>query len=110
MIISFGYKHGVPDTKDKKVTVDVRNLPNPYTNIKLRHLKGDAKEVIEYIESFPSTETMYRQIKNYIVLPYYNYMDIYVGCTGGHHRSVYIANRLAKDLGVEVMHRDYEKE
>jgi RNase adapter protein RapZ len=116
MIYSFGYKHGPPEAEGHQITpdyltVDVRKLlSNPYHDKKLRPLRGDHLEAIKYIEDeTPNLDETYRGIRIMVrsYLQEYPGKDILVGCTGGHHRSVYMANRLGKDLGIGVSHLHY---
>lgn len=118
-IISFGHKYGVPGQVD--LLFDVRHLPNPYFEKGLRELTGNDKKVIKFLDSQEEVlETIKRftDLLNYL-LPLYkregkSYLTIGVGCTGGRHRSVMIANQLARELksdGLEisVLHRDIQK-
>jgi UPF0042 nucleotide-binding protein len=119
-IISFGHKFGTPRQVD--LLFDVRHLPNPYFVSELRNLPGSHRNVVKFLEKQPEvTETTERfaDLLNYL-LPLYkregkSYLTIGVGCTGGRHRSVMIANRLAKALNnkdgfeVSVLHRDVQK-
>lgn len=105
-IISFGSRHGSPPSGS--ILIDIRTIirKNPFHNKKLRSLRGDDEAVIRDMERTPNLEDDYqRLLKTVNAAP----GAIYIGCTGGHHRSVYLANRLAKDLGVPVSHRDYNK-
>jgi UPF0042 nucleotide-binding protein len=97
---SFGYKHGVP--LDADLVFDVRCLPNPHYESALATLDGRELAVIAYLESKPEVERMYRDIYHFVAswLPDYardnrNYLTVAIGCTGGQHRSVYLAERLA---------------
>jgi len=113
---SFGYKFGIPD--DSNFIFDSRCLPNPYWKEKLRPLTGLDQEVINYLENFPQTDTMYEMIKNYLEewLPAFvtenrRYLTVSVGCTGGQHRSVYLTEKLKnyfsdKKRNVFIRHRD----
>lgn len=105
-IISFGYRHGIPSIIHEDNILDIREriTRNPYHDERLKYLKGDNGEVITYIEEGLDTELAYLRIR-YLAKECKG--AFYVGCTGGHHRSVYIANRLGKDLGVEVVHLNY---
>jgi UPF0042 nucleotide-binding protein len=98
---SFGYKHGVP--LDADLVFDVRCLPNPHYESALATLDGRELAVIAYLESQPEVERMYRDIYHFVAswLPDYardnrNYLTVAIGCTGGQHRSVYLAERLAR--------------
>ncbi len=112
---SFGYKHGVP--LDADLVFDVRCLPNPHYESALATLDGRDLAVIAYLESQPEVERMYRDIYHFVAswLPDYardnrNYLTVAIGCTGGQHRSVYLAERLAKAFSgryqVLIRHRE----
>lgn len=118
-IISFGHKHGGPARVD--LLFDVRHLPNPYFERDLRDLPGTDEKVIDFLERQDEvTETTRRFIDllEYL-LPLYkregkSYLTIGVGCTGGRHRSVMVANKLTSALlkgnhDVSVVHRDIQK-
>lgn len=110
IIFSFGFRHGAPTPMtDHAVVIDVRTVipKNPYHNRKLRYLRGDHPDVIADIRKTPLLEVGYEKILNRIQAA--NATEIWLGCTGGHHRSVYFANRLATDLNGTVKHRDYDK-
>lgn len=103
LIESFGYKHGIPSDAD--FVFDLRCLPNPYWNPKLRRLTGCDAEVAEFLDAEPNFRQMYEDIlaflKNWI--PKYvsynrSYLTVALGCTGGLHRSVYMTEKLAKAL------------
>ena len=116
---SFGYKYGLPTDAD--LVVDVRFLPNPYYDEKLRHLTGQDKKVYDYVFSHQVTEEFVSRYLSLLtfLLPHYikegkRYLSIAVGCTGGRHRSVAIAGELAKrllDAGYypNLHHRDIDK-
>ena len=98
---SFGYKHGVP--LDADLVFDVRCLPNPHYEPTLAALDGRDSLVVAYLESQPEVERMYGDIYHFVAswLPDYardnrNYLTVAIGCTGGQHRSVYLAQRLAR--------------
>lgn len=98
---SFGYKHGIPVAAD--LVFDVRNLPNPYYDPQLRPLTGRDQPIIDYMQSQSSVNEMVSDIENFIEkwLPSYkatnrHYLTVAIGCTGGQHRSVYVAETLAK--------------
>lgn len=114
MFQSFGFKYGIP--MDADLVFDVRCLPNPYYDARLRPLTGRDKPVIEFLEKIPEVGLMVEDIHRFIAnwLPTYirdnrSYLTVAIGCTGGQHRSVYVAERLAerfkKDLHVIVRHR-----
>ncbi|MGX5220739.1 RNase adapter RapZ [Pseudomonas segetis] len=116
LVESFGFKRGMP--VDADVVFDVRCLPNPYWRAELRDFSGLEKPVIDYLDSQADVQEMYQDIHAYLSkwLPRFAasnraYVTIAIGCTGGHHRSVYIANRLGKALkaqlkNVQTRHRD----
>jgi UPF0042 nucleotide-binding protein len=98
---SFGFKNGVP--LDADLVFDVRCLPNPHYEEKLRPLTGRDAPVVAFLEAVPEVERMYGDIFHFVSswLPDYardnrNYLTVAVGCTGGRHRSVYFVERLAQ--------------
>ena len=100
MFESFGYKHGIPGDAD--FVFDVRSLPNPYWDHSLRHLTGRDAAVMAYLEDSPSVRTMIDSIAAFLDVRIAefeaanrSYLTIAIGCTGGQHRSVYIAEELA---------------
>jgi UPF0042 nucleotide-binding protein len=100
---SFGFKHGVP--YDADFVFDVRCLPNPYWEIELRPLNGKNQRVIEFLEADPTAATMQKDILDFLQrrIPEFighnrNYLTVALGCTGGQHRSVYLADRIAAVL------------
>ncbi len=116
-LLSFGFKYGVP--VDADLVFDVRCLPNPPFVPTLRRRTGRARAVVEFMERDPGTRAFMDRLEEYVryVVPYYvaegkSYLTIAVGCTGGRHRSVMIAERLRKTLAglgtarVRVRHRD----
>jgi RNase adapter protein RapZ len=113
---SFGYKHGIP--RDSDYVFDVRCLPNPYWEPTLRDRRGTDPEVQQFLNSYPMVAKMFNDIKTFIEtwLPEYtkdnrNYMTISIGCTGGYHRSVFIAEQLYeyfKTLGTNIQLRHRE--
>lgn len=118
-IVSFGHKYGVPQQVD--LLFDVRHLPNPYFVPELRHLPGSDPKVVKFLrkeKEVKETEWRFIDLLNYL-LPLYkkegkSYLTIGVGCTGGRHRSVMVADDLAKALGgkgfeLTVVHRDVLK-
>jgi len=118
-LVSFGYKYGVPSDSD--LVFDVRFLPNPHFVPGLRRYTGKDSKVRKYIESFPQTSEFLRRIEGLLVylIPHYiqegkSYLTISIGCTGGKHRSVMLAEELRKSLekrgfSSKVTHRDIEK-
>jgi UPF0042 nucleotide-binding protein len=118
-LVSFGFKYGVPIDSD--LVFDVRFLPNPNFVPDLRHFTGADPRVVEYMNSHEATHKFLDHVYNFIdfLLPQYekegkSYVTISIGCTGGRHRSVFIANAIAKHLEdakyrVKVSHRDAEK-
>ena len=112
---SFGFKHGIP--LDADLVFDVRCLPNPYYNPALRPLTGNDAAVIEFLENTPAVQDMFGDIRNFVErwLPCYvadnrSYLTVALGCTGGQHRSVYLAEKLARHFEqqqqVLVRHRE----
>lgn len=102
-IESFGFKHSVP--YDADFVFDVRCLPNPYWDKDLKPLNGQDKAIIEFLNSSEITAQMHNDILEFLLkrIPEYvehnrNYLTVAIGCTGGQHRSVYIADRLAASL------------
>ena len=98
---SFGFKKGVPSEAD--LVFDVRCLPNPHYDNKLRPLSGNDLPVKEFLEKIPEVANMEGDIIQFIEkwLPFYiadgrSYLTVAIGCTGGQHRSVYLVNRLSE--------------
>ncbi|HHJ14930.1 MAG TPA: RNase adapter RapZ [Gammaproteobacteria bacterium] len=116
LFMSFGFKHGLPGDAD--YVFDLRCLPNPHWQPELRHLTGRDAPVAEYLGGEPQVETMFDQIRNFLDdwIPAFeannrSYLSIALGCTGGQHRSVYMAERLARHFSgqlpnVTVRHRE----
>lgn len=115
---SFGFKYGVP--LDSDLLFDVRCLPNPHYNEILRPLTGRDAPVIEFLEQTPLAQKMYGDIRNFVAewLPCYiadnrSYLTVAIGCTGGQHRSVYLAEKLARHFKAEqqvlVRHREFKQ-
>jgi UPF0042 nucleotide-binding protein len=101
LVESFGFKHGVPIDAD--VVFDVRCRPNPHYVAHLQPLCGRDEPVVAFLEAIPEVERMYGDIYHFVAswLPDYardsrNYLTVAIGCTGGQHRSVYLAERLAQ--------------
>lgn len=118
-LVSFGHKFGNP--RDLDLLFDVRHLPNPYFDRNLKHLTGEDRKIVAYLRKYPEVaETISRfdTLLEYL-LPFYkkegkSYLSIGVGCTGGKHRSVMVANELRKALkrrgyDVSTNHRDMQK-
>src|SRR3954454_16273751 len=118
-VVSFGYKHGLP--LDVDLVFDCRFLPNPHWGDRLRPLTGADADVREYVRGQPLSGEFLQQLDDLLsmLLPAYqqegkSYLSIGVGCTGGRHRSVVIAEELAQRMrrhGVRtgVRHRDIER-
>lgn len=111
-IASFGYRHGRPATiQDGDLEIDVRDHfdRNPYHDRVLRKLRGDDPAVIADILKTPHFERHYRALKAEIreFLERFPDRDVYLGCTGGHHRSVYLVNRLGTEMQIPVIHLHY---
>jgi UPF0042 nucleotide-binding protein len=118
-IMSFGFRHGLPPDCD--LVFDVRFLPNPNYIPKFKKLTGRNPAVAKYIRSFPQTGEFMERITDLLVylLPHYiregkSYLTIGFGCTGGHHRSVMMADQIRKNLSAsgyhaKVNHRDIAK-
>jgi len=109
LIQSFGYKHGVP--ADADFVFDLRCLPNPYWEPALRPLTGRHPEVARFLEASASVRQMYQDIFGFLDkwIPHYinwnrNYLTVALGCTGGLHRSVYMAEKIAAALGPKYGH------
>jgi UPF0042 nucleotide-binding protein len=118
-VTSFGYRHGVPPDSD--LVFDVRFLPNPNYIPKFKKLTGRHPAVAAYIRSFPQTTEFIGRISELLIylMPHYidegkSYLTIGFGCTGGHHRSVMIADQIRKNLSAagfnaKATHRDIAK-
>jgi UPF0042 nucleotide-binding protein bpr_I0102 len=118
-VMSFGFKHGIP--ADADLVFDVRFLPNPFYIDELKHQTGNDKPVQEYVMSFPESEIFLDKLTDMLDFLIPNYVKegkyrlvIGIGCTGGKHRSVTLANALydrMKDkgkYGIKIYHRDVE--
>jgi UPF0042 nucleotide-binding protein len=114
---SFGFKHGVP--LDADLVFDCRFLPNPHFVSGLRSKTGRDRPVINYIQRYPETQEFKQRVEGFLryVVPHFveegkAYLTVAIGCTGGKHRSVYLAEWLKKQLGdvknvtTRVRHRD----
>jgi UPF0042 nucleotide-binding protein len=118
-VLSFGFKYGVPAEAD--LVFDARFLPNPNFVPRLKRLTGSDPRVVRFLEEQPDTAAFLRRILSLVgfVLPRHEtegrtYMTIAVGCTGGRHRSVMLANRLGEAIRkkghmVRVYHRDVKE-
>ena len=118
-VLSFGFRHGVP--MDADMVLDVRFLPNPFYIDALRYKNGEVPEVAEYIAKWPVTREFTEKVDGLLdfLIPQYvkegkNQFVIAVGCTGGMHRSVYIARHIFDFLGARgwqatLEHRDLTK-
>ncbi|WP_338210332.1 RNase adapter RapZ [Lactiplantibacillus paraxiangfangensis] len=117
-MLSFGFKYGLPIDAD--IVMDVRFLPNPYYVPELKHHTGLEKPVSDYVMNQPATEKFYQQFLGMLesIMPGYEAegktsLTIAIGCTGGQHRSVALAQRIGEALGknykVHISHRDIEK-
>jgi UPF0042 nucleotide-binding protein len=119
-LVSFGFKHGVPFDAD--LVFDVRFLPNPHFVDALRALDGRDERVRTFVLNHPESKELLRRLEDFLrfVLPCYEregkaYLTVAIGCTGGHHRSVTVAEELKRFLsGIgyapTVVHRDLQRE
>ncbi|MDP9188487.1 MAG: RNase adapter RapZ, partial [Actinomycetota bacterium] len=118
-LLTFGFKNGPP--RDSDLTLDVRFLPNPHYVDELRSLTGLDEPVREYVESGTQAGEFYGRLMPLLefLLPAYvaegkQHLTIAIGCTGGRHRSITVADRIARELGkrddvkLRVVHRDTE--
>jgi UPF0042 nucleotide-binding protein len=116
-LVSFGYKNGVP--MDADLVFDVRCLPNPHFVDNLRKLTGRDAPVVRYMRKYEATDDFLERLTSFLkfALPQYvkegkSYLTVAIGCTGGQHRSVMIAEALKKSLAdvksvrLRVKHRD----
>lgn len=119
-IVSFGHKYGNPRSLD--LLFDVRHLPNPYFQKELKELPGDNPKVLAFFDKQPEAAETVERITDFLayLLPRYkregkSYLTIGVGCTGGRHRSVMVANAVgralkkSKEFEISVTHRDVQK-
>ncbi|HMQ04555.1 MAG TPA: RNase adapter RapZ [Pyrinomonadaceae bacterium] len=118
-IISFGHKYGNPREVD--ILFDVRHLPNPYFVPNLRELNGEDPRIIEFLNHHDDVKETIRRFDELIayLLPFYqkegkSYLTIGIGCTGGKHRSVMVANAIRERIRkggyiVSIVHRDMQK-
>ena len=120
-ILSFGFKYGIP--VDSDLVFDVRFLPNPYYVEGLRYKNGNDKEIQDYVLQYKEAHEFLDKLEDMLqfLIPNYiiegkNRLVISVGCTGGKHRSVTLANELYKRLeknkeyGIRIEHRDIDKD
>lgn len=117
-VISFGFKYGIPEDAD--LLFDVRFLPNPYYIDELKSLTGNDAPVRDYVMGFEEAQTFLSKLSDMLefLIPNYisegkNRLVIAVGCTGGKHRSVTLANALFEklqghDYGLKIEHRDID--
>jgi UPF0042 nucleotide-binding protein len=118
-LLTFGFKNGPP--RDADLTLDVRFLPNPHYDLELRPLTGQDEAVREYVESGTQAGEFYGRLMPLLefLVPAYvaegkSHLTIAIGCTGGRHRSVTVADRIRRDLEnrddvvVRVKHRDVD--
>ena len=118
-VVSFGYRYGIPPDAD--LVFDVRFLPNPHFVAKLRPFSGKDKRVVRYIRSFPQTGQFLRRLESMLayLIPHYiregkSYLTVAIGCTGGRHRSVMLAEEIRRGLQnrkyeAKTVHRDIDK-
>jgi len=116
MLLSFGFKYGVPSDAD--FIFDVRCLPNPYWQPELRSFSGLETPVIEFLNAIPESQELLTDITAFIQkwIPHFeadnrSYITVAVGCTGGQHRSVYMVEKLAKKIqalipNIQTRHRE----
>lgn len=119
-VLSFGFKYGIPSDAD--LVFDVRFLPNPYYIEELKYQTGNDKAIQDYVMGFEAAHTFLEKVTDLIrfLLPNYvaegkNSLVIAIGCTGGKHRSVTLANEIAgvlkkSEYGCKVEHRDIDKD
>jgi UPF0042 nucleotide-binding protein len=116
-LVSFGFKHGIPVESD--LVFDVRFLPNPHFFPRLRLLSGRDRAVMAFMRRHPATHETIDRLAALLqfLIPQYadegkTYLTVGIGCTGGQHRSVYVAEQLRRRLGsiggvrLHVRHRD----
>lgn len=119
VVQSFGFKYGLP--LDSDLVLDVRFLPNPFYDTQLRGLTGNDQPIQDFLNKFPQTFEFLKmecEMLNYLIPKYEqegkSQLVISIGCTGGQHRSVYIANNIynylrLKSYHVELRHRELER-
>ena len=118
-VLSFGHRFGTP--RDMELLFDVRHLPNPFFVPELRALTGADRRVVKYLTTQPEVEETLSRFSDllYYLLPQYqregkSYVTVGIGCTGGRHRSVMVANQIMKRLrragfDARAIHRDIRK-
>lgn len=118
-VLSFGHKFGTP--RDMELMFDVRHLPNPFFINGLRELSGSDRQVVKYLKAQPEVEETLKRFSDLLsyLLPQYqregkSYLTVGIGCTGGRHRSVMVANEIADRLrragfDAKAKHRDIRK-
>ena len=120
-VLSFGFKYGIPSDSD--LVFDVRFLPNPYYIDELRPLSGNDKPVSDYVMNCEASRIFLDKLADMVsfLIPNYilegkNQLVVSIGCTGGKHRSVTLANALyqrleqSEEYGVRIEHRDIGKD
>ncbi len=120
-VVSFGFKYGIPTDSD--LVFDVRFMPNPFYVEGLKRKTGNDREVNDFVMNSPQSVEFLKKLNDMIdfLIPNYvlegkNQLVISIGCTGGKHRSVTIANKIYEELkkkgeyGVKLTHRDIERE
>ncbi|MCI9050315.1 MAG: RNase adapter RapZ [Lachnospiraceae bacterium] len=121
-VLSFGFKYGIPNDSD--LVFDVRFLPNPYYIEELKPKTGNEKEIRDYVMAFEPAHIFLEKITDMLkfLIPNYilegkNQLVVSIGCTGGKHRSVTLANEIYERLkkndggyGLKIEHRDIEKD
>jgi UPF0042 nucleotide-binding protein len=118
-LMSFGFRYGLPAEAD--IVLDVRFLPNPYFIEELKHLNGENEKIQEYVMGWEESQTFLQKMLDMMefLIPLYekegkSNLNVALGCTGGKHRSVVMANRLARYFSgenylVNVAHRDIHR-
>ena len=119
-VVSFGFKYGIP--RDADLVFDVRFLPNPYYDLELRPLTGNDEAIQNFVMQFDEAKEFMNKIADLLefLIPNYikegkNGLVVAIGCTGGKHRAVTLANGIYKELetlpySVRIVHRDIEKD
>jgi len=119
LIVSFGYKYGIP--LDSDMVSDTRFLPNPFYMEEMREKTGRSKKVKDYVLKAPETKKFLKELFRFVdyLMPHFveegkSYLNISIGCTGGKHRAVVIAEKLKEHLkktnhNLRIYHRDIYK-